>query len=212
MSWGISVPLPVPQNVYEGTGGYSSSGTNTNDIANSIAFYIPLIEAGECEIITFAYVLSMMTWKKPWMPLPHLTYQLIARSFLQEILLITVTRLIPCTWRSWVGKTIYGNGAPTYLDVDTGHSEFCFTGNTNPIANGVGLCGEVTLEVTLLVDTTVAISDAGDDEPICMGSETTLNGDGGPLDDLYLLVPATGLEDPEYCQRSQVLPPQPPIP
>ena len=74
----------------EGTGGYSSSGTNTNDIANSIVFIFHWIEAGEREIITFAYVLSIDDpLEEALMPLlPHLTYQLIARSFLQEILLL----------------------------------------------------------------------------------------------------------------------------
>ena len=202
VSWGnFSTTAGTPQNVYEGTGGYSSSGTNTNDIANSIAFYIPLIEAGECEIITFAYVLSIDDLEEALDATTAFDLSVNSEVVSSGDTAYYCNPLDSMHLEILGGEDYIWEWSPsTYLDVDTGHIvNFVSPVTQTLIANGVGLCGEVTLEVTLLVDTTVAISDAGDDEPICIGSETTLNGDGSPLDDLYLWVPATGLSDPNIA-------------
>ncbi|MFN0274653.1 MAG: hypothetical protein ACKVPJ_02815 [Chitinophagales bacterium] len=49
----------TPRGIYEGTEwGYYWSGNYTSDIANSIAFKIPIIPAGECRCVAFAYILN----------------------------------------------------------------------------------------------------------------------------------------------------------
>ncbi|MGB4931127.1 MAG: hypothetical protein WBP43_14220, partial [Chitinophagales bacterium] len=48
-----------PKDVWDATGGYTGTGSNTDDEANSIAFYIPVINPGECKCVAFAYILNV---------------------------------------------------------------------------------------------------------------------------------------------------------
>lgn len=59
VTWGnFSTNTYGAKAVYNGTSGYYQSGSMTSDIANSIAFYIASLAAGESHCLAFAYVLD----------------------------------------------------------------------------------------------------------------------------------------------------------
>lgn len=189
----------IPQNVYEGTAGYSLDGDEVGDIANSIAFYVPTIPVGECKCVAFAYILDA--------------------DDLEEALDATVSYNLTANGEAIPSSGLYyicnpGDevnlevlGAEDYFwtwspsgifDIDTGVSVVA-TGITDEVeitATGVGgFCGDATVSLTIKIDNE-ELADAGDDEPICIGSSTTLNGNGGTYDSLYTWSPTTGLSDP----------------
>ncbi len=190
-----------PEDVWNGTGGYESSGSEVGDIATSIAFYIPVINPGECKCVAFAYILNI--------------------SDLEEALEATVTYNLTAndvSVASGGSYTICNPGDPVtlevlgaddylwtwtpseHLNIDTGISVIATVDETTTFtAVGVGgFCGDATINVTIYVDND-EFSDAGLDEDICIGSSTTLNGNGGSAEDIYLWSPSLGLSDPNIA-------------
>lgn len=190
-----------PEDVWFATGGYEGSGSEVGDIANSIAFYVPTINPGECKCVAFAYILSV--------------------DDLEEALEATVTYNLTVNDETVAsGDTVYicepGEdvdlsvvGADDYewtwspsdiLDTEVGTSVVATPTETVTItAVGVGgFCGDATVNVTLVIDEE-EFAQAGEDEDICFGLSTTLNGDGGAFDSLFTWSPATGLSDPNIA-------------
>ena len=188
----------TPQDVWEATAGYSGSGSEVGDIANSISFYVPVINPGECKCVAFAYILSV--------------------DDLEEALEATVTYNLTVDGETVSsGDTVYicepGDpvelavlGADDYewtwspsdiLDTEVGSTVIANPTETVTIsAVGVGgFCGDASINVTLLIDT-AEFADAGPDADVCFGLSTPLNGDGGDFESQYLWSPATGLSDP----------------
>lgn len=193
----ISPATPEGAWMGDASEGYSGSGATSCDCAVQISFQID-IPAGECQTIYFAHVLDP--------------------SDLQEALEATLSGGVGITANdvSISASGEYGicepgdtvvlevNGDPgvnwtitpdTYLDTDTGSIYIAvpLETTTYTITGIGGECGDVTTEITLVVDN-AEVADAGPDEDICFGLSTTLNGTGGTE---YLWEPSTGLDDPE---------------
>ena len=188
----------TPEDVWFATGGYSGSGTSTADEANSISFYVPIINPGECKCVAFAYILNV--------------------DDLEEALEATVTYNLTVDGEAVAsGDTVYicepGDpvelavlGADDYewtwspsdiIDTDTGSVVIANPTETVTItAVGVGgFCGDASVNVTLLIDEE-EFADAGVDQAICFGLSTTIDGDGGDFESQYSWSPTTGLSDP----------------
>lgn len=188
----------TPEDVWEGTGGYSSSGSEVGDIATSISFYIPVINPGECKCVAFAYILNVSDLEEALEA--TVTYNLTAN----DVPVPSGGTYVTCNPGDSVTLDIVG--AEDYLwtwtpsdplNMDTGTLVIATVDTTTTFtAVGVGgICGDAELNITIYVDND-EYSDAGEDEAICIGSSTTLNGDGGPAQDIYLWSPALGLSDP----------------
>lgn len=188
----------TPEDVWNATGGYSGDGDNTADEANSISFYVPIINPGECKCVAFAYILNIDDLEEALEA--TVTYNLTANG---ETVASGDT-IIACAPGDPVDLAIVGADDYTWtwtpsdiLDIDTGIAVTASPTETVTItAVGVGgFCGDATVEITLLIDTN-EFADAGLDEDICFGLSTTLTGDGGDAEDLYSWTPTTGLDDP----------------
>ena len=189
----------TPSDAWTGTGGYSISGSTSCDCAVQITFKVD-IPAGGCTTINYAHVLDP--------------------SDLQDALEATLSGGVGLTANGVsisatgqyavcnVGDTVIleANGDPAvtwtwspdlYLNSTTGDSIVATPEvTTTYTVTGVGgECGDITTSFTLIVDED-ELSDAGPDQSICIGSSTTLNGFGGPAENIYLWSPALGLSDP----------------
>lgn len=185
-----------PMNAWNGTGGYTNTvgDSEINDIANQITFYIPTIPAGECHVVTFAYILNV------------------------DDLIDALEATLP------VDVLVNGEPAPANdtlyvcnldavdIDIDGGSSydwTWTFEGGTGISADssatftptsdissvsmeGVGgFCGTLYRKLTIVNEGGIT-ADAGPDQAICIGSSTNLEGAGGYT---YSWSPATGLAD-----------------
>ncbi len=196
VSWGnFGTDDGSPQAVWEATGGYTGAGSSVGDIANSISFYIPIINPGECKCVAFAYILNVDDLEEALEA--TVTYNLTA----DDVTVSSGDTVYVCEPGEPVTLSILGADDYTWtwtpsdgLDVDTGTSVVATVSETTTYTiTGVGgFCGDATLEVTIVVDET-ELADAGDDVAICLGDATVLSGDGGVAEDLFLWSPAAGL-------------------
>ncbi|MBC8046433.1 MAG: hypothetical protein H7Y00_06530, partial [Fimbriimonadaceae bacterium] len=194
----FSTTAGSPENVYEGTGGYSSSGSSVGDIANSIAFYIPIITAGSCETVTFAYILDPADLDEALDA--TLDYNLTVNDefILSGDTIYSCEPGVPITIEIEGGEDYFWTWTPSeILDTDTGFVVNAVIDETTTIsATGIGgICGEATSEITILIDNS-EYADAGADQSFCYGLSTVLNADGGEHEDLFSWTPSTGLSDP----------------
>lgn len=186
-----------PYDVWNATGGYSGSGTNTADEAISIAYKIPLLAPGECKCFAFAYILN--------------------EADLAEALDATATvgLLADGVDISSTGTTILCNSDSVELEIigdsnyewtwsptvglssDTGAVLLAFPDTTTTYtAIGTGsFCGDAVRTVTIFVDND-AFADAGEDKFICPGEPVMLDGTGGVV---WTWEPALGLSDPSVA-------------
>lgn len=196
VSWGnFGTDDGSPKAVWDATGGYTGTGSSVGDIANSISFYIPTINPGECKCVAFAYILNVDDLEEALEA--TVTYNLTA----DDVTVSSGDTVYICEPGEPVDLSILG--AEDYewtwtpsagLDVDTGINVTAtvFETTTYTITGVGGFCGDATLQVTIVVDET-EVADAGPDDEICLGDATVLSGDGGPEADLYLWTPGTGL-------------------
>jgi len=193
-----------PQNVWDATGGYFGDGSSVGDIANSIAFYVPTINPGECKCVAFAYILNVDDLEEALEA--TVTYNLTV----DDITVSSGDTATICNPGDEVELGVLG--ADDYewtwtpsegLDVDTGINVIATVDETTTFtAVGVGgFCGDATITVTILIDDT-EFADAGNDTSICLGDIAFLNGDGGINENMYVWTPSDHLdcddcEDPE---------------
>lgn len=194
-----------PQDVYEATGGYFGAGSSVGDIANSIAFYIETINPGECKCVAFAYILNVDDLEEALEA--TVTYNLTV----DDITVSSGDTAYVCNPGDEVDLSVLG--ADDYewtwtpsegLNTDTGINVIATVDETTTFtAVGVGgFCGDATISVTIFMDES-EFAFAGNDTAVCLGDVALLNGEGGPAENLYDWVPATGLdcadcEDPVY--------------
>lgn len=186
----------TPKNVWDATGGYIGTGSSVGDIANSIAFYIPEINPGECKCVAFAYILNVDDLEEALEA--TVTYNLTA----DDITVSSGDTATICNPGDSVALSVIGADDYTWtwspsegLSTDTGISVIAtVTETTTYTITGVGgFCGDATLQITVQVDEN-EVADAGDDIEMCLGDVANLTGDGGPLDNLYAWSPALYLD------------------
>jgi len=186
----------TPQDVWDATGGYTGTGSSVGDIANSIAFYIPEINPGECKCVAFAYILNVDDLEEALEA--TVTYNLTA----DDVTVASGDTVTICNPGDSIDLTIIGaddyvwTWTPSVgLSTDTGIAvTAAVDATTTYTITGVGgFCGDATLEITIQVDDN-EVADAGDDIEICLGDVATLTGDGGPLDNLYQWSPSLYLD------------------
>lgn len=192
----------TPSQAWSGSGGYSISGSTYCDCAVQITFKVD-IPAGECTTINFAHVLD------PSDLLDALEATLSGGVGLTAngVSISASGQYAVCD----VGDTVIleANGDPgitwtwspdTYLNATEGDSIIATpeVTTTYTVTGSGGDCGDITATFTLIVDED-EYSNSGEDAAICIGSSTTLNGDGGPAQDVYLWSPALGLSDPNIA-------------
>lgn len=184
-----------PKDVWDATGGYTGTGSNTDDEANSIAFYIPVINPGECKCVAFAYILNVDDLDEALEA--TVTYNLTA----DDVTVSSGDTATVCNPGETVDLSILGADDYTWtwtpstgLSADTGiNVTATVTETTTYTITGVGgFCGDATLTITVQVDEN-EFADAGDDVELCLGETTVLSGDGGEFDNLYSWSPATYL-------------------
>jgi gliding motility-associated-like protein len=186
----------TPEQAWNGTGGYSSSGSQFCDCAIQITFKID-IPAGTCDTIYFAHVLDP--------------------SDLQEALLATQTGGITqvtadgtdispennvyntCQGDTVVLNITNGSGyewtwfPDTYLNVDTGTTVISIPYDTVVyFVQGIGECDTIIDTITINAESVEGIANAGNDTIICIGDTINLQGSGGAT---YLWQPPVYLED-----------------
>jgi gliding motility-associated-like protein len=184
----------TPKNVWDGTAGYSSSGSNTQDEATSIAFYIDKIPPGECKCLAFAYVLDTSDLDDA------LDATLTAVNVTADSIDITAsetayicpgdsTQLVILNGEDYTWSWSPGYGLDSY-DNDTVWA-FPDTTTVYDIV-GNGTCGDVFKTLTVVVNPP-AVADAGPDIYICPGDTLPMAGSGGVS---YLWTPPVYLSDP----------------
>lgn len=178
VSWG-NFFTGDPYDVWNGLGGYSSSGTQVADQAISVAFRVPLIAAGECETVAFAYVLDP----------DDLAVALDATAAVgvfADTVDITASGMAFVCGDDSVNLQLSGVAdyewtwdPPVGLNVDTGTLVIAAPPSTTTYtATGTGgLCDTITRSITVEVDTTKNVK-AGDDMILCIGDTLQLNGAG----------------------------------
>ncbi len=186
----------TPAQAWSGTsvcpwsGGYSITGNNTADCATQVTFKIPLIAAGTCECIAFAYILDA----------DDLDEALEATSSVGvaadgiDISASGVTLICP---GDSVILTILGGEDYEWtwdpvdgLNAGTGDSVVASpTSTTTYTATGVGICGTLIRDVTVEVPP-APIANAGPDLSLCPTDTINLLGSGG---DTYLWSPPSYL-------------------
>ncbi|MEZ5013465.1 MAG: T9SS type B sorting domain-containing protein [Chitinophagales bacterium] len=175
----------TPAQAWSGTsvcpwsGGYSITGSNTADCANQITFKIPLIAAGECQCIAFAYILDA----------DELDEALEATSTIGvaadgvDISASGITLICP---GDSVALNIIGGedyewtwDPPTGLDITAGDTVVASPPvTTTYTATGEGICGTITRDVTVEVPP-APIANAGPDQSLCPEDTVVLFGSGG---------------------------------
>ncbi|MBC8048415.1 MAG: gliding motility-associated C-terminal domain-containing protein [Fimbriimonadaceae bacterium] len=183
----------TPEEVWEGTGGYYSSGSLNGDIANSISIYVDKILPGECRCIAFAYILNI--------------------DDLDEALDATLSSIGATADGADIstsGTTYICPGDTTQLAILNGEDyEWTWTpidglnSNNNDTVYaspevtttytivGNGICGEVERELTVVV-WEPPVASAGIDTGVCHEESITLDGSGG---ETYLWQPPVYLDD-----------------
>lgn len=205
----------TPAQAWSGTsvcpwsGGYSTSGTITQDCATQVTFKIPLIAAGECQCIAFAYILDADDLDEAL----EATSSIGVAADGVDISTEGITLICPgdsvelniiggedyeWTWTPTTGLTLAtGDTVTASPDITTTY-----------LAVGVGICGTIEREVTVEVPP-APIANAGPDMYLCPTDTIHLAGSGGAtyewsppvyLDDITLPNPAvqTPLTDMFY--------------
>ncbi len=161
------------------SGGYSATGNITADCATQVTFKIPVIAAGECQCIAFAYILDADDLDEAL----EATSSIGVAADGVDISASGVTLVCPgdsvelniiggedydWTWTpstglsSSVGDTVWASPDIT----------------TTYLATGVGICGTIEREVTVEVPPP-PIANAGPDMSLCPGDTIHLAGSGG---------------------------------
>ena len=183
----------TPEQAWNGTGPYSGTGAITEDGATQVAFKIPLIAAGECQCIAYAYILNEADLEEA---LEATTAVGVAADGI-DISDAGFTLICPgdsvaltiidgddydWTWTPTDGlSTAVGDTVTASPDVTTVYT-----------AVGVGICGTLEREITVEVPEP-PIADAGPDIDVCPGDTVHLLGSGGAT---YLWSPPVYLDDP----------------
>lgn len=187
----------TPAQAYAGTavcpwsGGYSIIGSNTADCANQITFKVPLIAAGTCECIAFAYILDADDLDEA---LDATTSIGVAADGV-DISASGITLICPGDSveinilggedYDWVWDPVAG------LSAGTGDTVYASpTVTTTYTATGVGICGTIVRDVTVEVPP-APIANAGPDMFLCPGDSIHLAGSGGVT---YLWTPPVYLD------------------
>ena len=157
----------TPEQAWNGTGPYSGTGAITEDGATQVAFKIPLIAAGECQCIAYAYILNEADLEEA---LEATTAVGVAADGI-DISDAGFTLICPgdsvaltiidgddydWTWTPTDGlSTAVGDTVTASPDVTTVYT-----------AVGVGICGTLEREITVEVPEP-PIADAGPDIDVC---------------------------------------------
>lgn len=184
-----------PYNVWNATGGYSGSGSNTADEAVSIAFKIPFIAPGECHCLAYAYILNASDLSEAL----DATASTIVFADTTDITISGETRycegdsvnlqLIGAEDYDWVWTPAFG------LNVDTGTSVWASppTPTLYTAVGTNGFCGDL-IRTVLVIPEPAGVADAGEDKTICVGDTVQLNGVGGAGPSQWS--PAVTISDP----------------
>lgn len=182
VTWGnFATTTGTPKNVFDGTAGFSLSGSSTGDIANSIAFYVESLEPGECACFAFAYILDADELEEALSATtisdvlvngdvvePGETYLVCEPGYPIDI---EVTGADDYTF-TWSPSEIF--------DVDTGFNVTAFPTESETLVTAIGEggdCGDILVEFTLIVagEPTIGIEDAvicgGDTLPLDLTAE-----------------------------------------
>lgn len=184
----------TPEEVWNGLAGYSLSGEEVGDIANSIAFYIESIPPGECKCVAFAYILNADDLDEALNATATVTV------FANDAAVPDDGEVTLC-----LGDTlnIQVIGADDYdwtwtftsgtFDHDTGTVVNVYnTVDFDVTALGVGgFCGDATRVLHVTIDPGPT-ADAGPDQDVCLGSSIPMDASGGVT---YLWTPSTGLSN-----------------
>lgn len=174
------------------SGGYSASGSNTADCATQVTFKIPLIAAGECQCIAFAYILDADDLDDAL----EATTSIGVAADGVDISAEGITLVCP-------GDSVHLNiiGGEDYewtwtpttgLDSGTGDTVVATPDMTTTyLATGVGICGTIEREVTVIVPP-APIANAGPDMSLCPEDTIHLAGSGGVS---YLWTPPVYLDN-----------------
>lgn len=187
----------TPQQAWSGTsvcpwsGGYSLTGNITQDCATQVTFKIPLIAAGECQCIAFAYILDADDLDEA---LEATTSIGVAAGGID----ISATGItLVCPGDSVEVNIIGGEDyewtwtPTTGLSAGTGDTVTASPAvTTTYLATGVGICGTIEREVTVEVPP-APIANAGPDMSLCPGDTIHLAGSGGAT---YLWTPPVYLD------------------
>jgi gliding motility-associated-like protein len=192
----------IPSEIWSGDdGSYSIEiGDETScDCGIQIVFKVDPIAPGECKCIAFAYILDEDDLDEALNA--TLTYDLNVNGIgvpsggsyavcnvgdTANLSIVGADTSYFWSWSPETGLSTSDGPVVTATVTDT----------VTYTATGVGgFCGDATITVTLFPDED-EYADAGDDTEICFGLSTTLNGDGGVSDSIYLWSPTTGLSDP----------------
>lgn len=192
----------IPSEIYAGTDpDYSTDPGDATfcDCGVQIVFKVPTIPAHSCKCIAFAHILDEDDLDEALNA--TLTYNL----SVDDVGVESGDSTAVCNAGATADISIIGADdeyswtwfPSTGLSVDTGANiTATITDTITYTAIGVGgFCGDATLQITLFVDES-EFADAGEDEAVCFGLSTELNGDGGSFDSIYSWSPVTGLSDP----------------
>lgn len=197
-SYGLfSTDAATPLNAWNGTGGYTTTEGSTFycDCATQITFKVPVIPAGECKSVTFAYILNiddLIDALEATLPVDVLVNGDPAPA--NDTLFICNYDPIEVNiagGESYDWTWTYEGGTGDAVSGIISH--FTPTGNGSITMEGVGgFCGTLFRKLTIIYEGDVT-ADAGDDVAICIGNSVELNGSGGYS---YSWSPTTGLTDP----------------
>ena len=185
------------ENAWNGTGGYSNGEgeTVTCDCATQITFKVPVIPAGECRTVTFAYILNiddLTNALEATLPVDVLVDgepapaddTLYICNYEEIEIEISGGESYEWTW-TYEG----GTGDITTSEI----SHFTPDGNGSISMEGLGgFCGVLSRKLIIIYEGDIT-ADAGDDLEVCIGSSVELDGSGG---ETYMWSPITGLSDP----------------
>lgn len=186
-----------PLNAWNGTGGYTNTeGSSTFcDCATQITFKIPTIPAGECRTVTFAYILNiddLIDALEATLPVDVLVNgepapaddTLYVCNFDAVDIDIAGGSSYDWTWTFEGGTGISADSSAVFTPSES---------ISSVTMQGVGgFCGTLYRKLTIVYEGDIT-ANAGDDQAICIGSSTNLEGSGGYT---YLWSPSTGLADP----------------
>jgi gliding motility-associated-like protein len=191
----FSTAASPPESSWSGTGGYVTEvgSSETSDIATQINFYIPEIEPGTCKCVAFAYILdvedleealeatiatTLLVNSEP-IPSSDTVYVCLGDSINLEVL---GADDYSWTW-AFSGGTFNTDTGTLVVGSSIEDIDVTATGTG-------GFCGDAVANVHIVIDDDLIPVDAGEDESLCIGQSTTLNGSGGVT---YLWTPSTGL-------------------
>ena len=189
----FSTSAGTPLQSWSGTSPYSGTGLVIEDGAIQIAFKVPLIAAGECQCIAFAYILdeddldealeatTSVGVAADGIDISDAGFTLICPGDSVELSIIDGDDY------DWTWSPVDG------LSADTGDTVIASPDiTTTYTAVGVGICGTLEREITVEVPLP-PVADAGPDIDVCPGDTVHLLGSGG---DTYMWSPPVYLDDP----------------